>query len=259
MKMPEVTIENYKQVYEHFRDFQQSPTFIRRWYKFTSFVFKPRIQFAKGARKDLDLIHDNDYHHIYAFNHRDDWDGYVFFSILNKIVPYDVGKIRAMATSACFETPLPQAFRATGYIPVFLKSYYAKARKHRNHPEHLALIPDTTSAMFDCFTYIMTKHRQKIFICPEGMYNTGAPDTLAPIRNGTAEIARRVAQIDGPVAITTIGLAYGKKRRRFVYPRNTSVYINRSIIVTPDMTVDDITEQIRKRLQSSVEHAVKLY
>lgn len=259
MNMRDVTIENYEKVYDYFRDFKQSPKFARRWYAFTGIVFKPRIHYAKGARKDLDLIRDNDHHHIYVFNHQDDWDGYVFFSALGKIAPYDVGKIRGMATSQCFESPFPQAFRNTGYIPVFLKAYYAKARRHKSHPERLALIPAASQAMFKCFADIMTMHRQKFFVCPEGMYNTGAPDTILPIRSGTAEIALRVAKADGPVAITAIGVAYGKKRHRVVYPRRASVSVGRPIFVDGNMTTDEITKQIGKHLLSSVKKAVDLY
>ncbi len=259
MKMPELTIENYEKVYEYFRDFKPSQKIARRWFTFTSIVFKSRVQYAEEARKDLDLVREKDYHHIYAFNHQDDWDGYVFFSVIHQIMPQDEGRIRAMATSLCFESPLPQIFRGVGFIPVYLRAYYAKSRKHRNHPERLALVPAATKALLDCCTYIMTDHRQKIIICPEGTYNKGAPDTLLPIRNGAAEIAHRVAKLDGSVAITAIAVAYGKKRHRVVYPRNASAYVNRPIFVEPGMTVDEITELIRKRLQSSVEHAVKLY
>ena len=259
MQMPKVTIENYKQVYDYFCDFQQSTKFIKRWYAFTQFAFRPRLHYATGSHKDLDLIRDKDYRHIYAFNHQDNWDGYVFFSVIGTIAPHDVGRIRAMATSACFETPFPKAFRNTGYIPVFLKSHHAQSRKHSKHPERLALVPTATKAAFECFTSVMLNHHQNIFICPEGTYNKGAPNTLLPLRSGTAEIAHRVAQINGPVAITAIGLAYGKKRQRFVNPRGASVYVNRSIFIRPEMTVDEITELLQKRLQSSVERAVELY
>ncbi len=263
MKLSEITVENYKEVYKHFGDLQLNQKSIKRWFAFANAFLKPRVQYARGARKDLDLIRDKDYHHLYAFNHRNDWDGYVMYSILHQIAPYDVGNIRALANSISFEArrfrPFARISKSIGFIPAFLKTYYTNGRRHKNHPERLALLPIATEAVFDCFIYVQTEHRQKVLVCPEGMYNKGAPDTLLTIRRGAGEIAQRVAQLDGPAAITPIAFAYGKKNRSVINPRNTSVFVERSIFVTPDMTVDEITEQIRKRLQASVEKAVELY
>jgi 1-acyl-sn-glycerol-3-phosphate acyltransferase len=209
---------------------------------------------------EMDSIRDRDCHHIYILNHRNDWDGYIFLSVFRQIAQYDIGNIRGMVTVLCFENIfMSRIYRGAGLIPVFLKAHLVKSKRHRNHPERLELVPAANESMFNCLTYIQTEHRQKIFIYPEGMFNTGAPDTLLPVRKGAAEIARRVAELDGPVAITTIGVAYGKKKRRIVNPRNTSVFVGRPIFVEPGMTTDEITELIRIRLLSSVKKAVALY
>ncbi|MCA9328061.1 hypothetical protein KDA14_06030, partial [Candidatus Saccharibacteria bacterium] len=74
MKTSEIMVENYENVYEHFRDYPLNKKGIQRLFAFADFLFKARVNYAKGARKDLDLIRDNDYHHIYIFNHRGNWD-----------------------------------------------------------------------------------------------------------------------------------------------------------------------------------------
>jgi 1-acyl-sn-glycerol-3-phosphate acyltransferase len=258
--MSDFTIENYEKVYEHFRDYRQNQKFVHGWYSLNNFMLRPRVHYAKGARKDLDLIRDKEYHHIYVFNHQDDWDGYVCVGLLDQVAPYDVGQLRPMVASQNYQGPLLfKAFRGIGGIPVFLRSHYAEAKKHRNHPERLDLVSAATAEALDCLADVMIQHRQKVLIFPEGRFNNGAPDTILPIFKGASIIAHRVAQVDSPVAITSVGLAYGKKRRRFTRPGNASGYVNRSIFVTPDMTIDEITELISKQLLNSVQHAVKLY
>ncbi len=259
MKIPEIKIENHQKIYEHLRDYKQNPKFMRRWYAFHGNLLNPRVRYAKGARKDLDLIRDKDYHHIYVTNHRGDSDGYILSAILHKVAPTDAGRVRLLTHSMGFESVFARLCRNLGTIPVFLKIYYTTSKRHKNHPERLAFVPEAAESMIDCLVAVMTEHRQKIFILPEGAFNLGAPDTLLPIRKGTAVVAHRVARIDGPVAITPIGIAYGKKKRRFDIPFNASLYVERPIFVESGMTVDEITEQVDATLLSSVKEAVKRY
>lgn len=267
MKLSDVTVENYKNVYKYFGDYPLNRRMIQRWYAFCNLVFRPRVYVSKQARKDLDLIRDNDYHHIYVFNHRHVYDGYIIYAILHQAARYDIGKIRAMAHSICFEgqqfQPVGRFSRAIGFIPVFLKFYYANDPKHKLHPERLNLIPAANEAMYDCFTYIQTKHRQKVFMCPEGMYNTGAPDSLITVHKGAAEIASRVARIDGPVAITPIGFSYSEKGRtkdrKLFNPLRTSAVVGKSLFIDANMSTEEITEMIRRQLLSTVKKAVDRY
>jgi hypothetical protein len=227
----------------------------------TNALLRPRVYYAKGAREDLDLIRDKDYHHVYAFNHLSDWDLGVLRSIIYQIAPYDVGNTRELMNSYVFEELIARPFlwHVTGAIPVFITPYYKYSKKHKKFPERLATIPKATEKLFDCTTYIQTQRRQKIVICPEGGYNHGPPDTLLPIRRGVGEIAHRVAQIDGPVAITTIGFAYSKKAQRLHNPWGTSAYVERTIFVKAGMTPEQIIELTRIHLLSSVQNAVALY
>ena len=259
MKMPEFTIENHKKIYEYLRQYPQNKKLIRYVYSFVSFVLNPRIHYAKGACKDLDKIRDKDCHHIYVVNHRGDNDGFMYWAIVHKIMPSDEGRVRLLTHSMGYESPLARLCRNLGTIPVFLKIYYKNANKHKNHPERLALIPDAAQSMFDCLVCVMTEHRQKLFIFPEGEFNTGARDTILPVRKGTAVVAQRVAQYQQPVAITPIGLAYGKMKHRFDKPFRASIYVNRPIFVAADMTVEEITKQVYDQLENSVKEAVRLY
>ena len=263
MKTSEIMVENYENVYEHFRDYELDKKGIRRLFGLGHFLFKARVNYAKGAREELDLIHDKDYHHIYVFNHRGNWDPCVYFSILRQVAPYDEGAMCLLANSFVYEAvhlrPFGKLLKDFGFFPVFLKSYYANDKPHRDHPERLKLLPPAAEKLFESLVYVQTQRRQKVLVCPEGEYNKGAPDTILTLHKGTAEIARRTAAIDGPVAITTIGFAYGKKRRRFVNPFGTSAYVGRSIFVEAGMTTDEITKRISKQLLASVKKAVRLY
>jgi 1-acyl-sn-glycerol-3-phosphate acyltransferase len=265
MSVFRIKAENYEEVYDHFRDVKLNKMILVWWCASMNAIFKPRVNYAEGAREDLDLIKEKDYHHIYAFNHRRNSDGYIVVSICHQIAPQDIGNTRTLATSRIFEEkqyiPIMNIIIGSGCIPVFLKPYYKGSWRHRRHPERLGVLPHATEGLFDFLTHIQTKHRQKIIIFPEGKYNKGsAPDTLLTVRRGVGEIAHRVAQIDGPVAVTTIGITYeGKKNRMIKNPRNTSVYIERSIFVEPEMAPDQITELVRSSLLSSVQNAVALY
>jgi 1-acyl-sn-glycerol-3-phosphate acyltransferase len=259
MKMPKITIDNHEEIYQYLGDYKQNQKFMRRVYAFYSALFRPRLIYAKGARMDLDLIRDKEYHHIYVANHRVDRDAYMSFEIMHKIMPTDAGKVRLLAHSIGFESIFARLCRNLGVIPAFLKIYYTNSTKHKDHPERLALVPEATQSMLDCLVYVMTQHRQKLFIFPEGIFNPGAPDTLLPIRKGTGIIAHRVAQTGDPVAITPIGIAYNKTKQQFASPFRASLYVERPIFIEPDMTVDEITELIRKRLLTSVQKAVELH
>lgn len=263
MKGSEITVENHKNVYEYFRDLELNEKAVRRWYAFMNLILKPRVHYAKNARKDLDLIRNQGYHHIYAFNHRGDWDAWEYFSILHQVAPYDVGHVHSLANSFVYEAshmrPFGKLLKTFGFVPVFLKSYYSQDKPHRDYPERLKLLPHATEGLFDLCTYIQTERHKKVLICPEGMYNKGQTDTILPLQRGIAEIAQRVASTDSPVAITMIGFAYGKKPRRYVNPRSTSAYVERSLFIETGMSTDEILEQISSKLLTSVKQAVKLY
>ena len=263
MKTPNVTVENYAKVYEYFREIELPTTRLRRWYGAMNFLLKPRVRYADDARHDLDRIRDKKYHHIYTFNHRGDWDAYEYFSILHDVAPYDVGNIHALANSFLFEAshlrPLGKLMKDFGLMPVFLRSYYSQDKPHKDHPERLNFIPQATAGLLDLCTYMLLDRHKKLLICPEGEYNKGPVDTILPIQKGTAEIARRVAEIDGPVAITPIGLVYGKKQRRFVQPFRVSAFVERSLFVESGMSNKDITQKLNNLLLSSVKNAAERY
>lgn len=266
MKASEITVENYENVYSHFRDFSINRGIIRHWYRFVNIFLHPRVHYAKNARKDLDLIRDQDYHHVYALNHRGHWDAHVYQPVIHQIAPDEVGNLRVMANSFIFEAsylrPFNKIVKSLGFIPVFLKPYYANYKPHKDYPERLKMLPVAAQTLLDCFVYVMTEHRQKILCCPEGEYNDGAPDTLLPLRRGMSEIVYRVAKIDGPVAITPLALAYsGKdwKKNKRMDPRNVSVVIGRSIFVDAGMDQSEITKRVNDELLASVRKAAKLY
>ncbi len=257
MQEPRIALDNYKEVYDYFRDVQLPTGKLKKGYSFLNAIFEPRVSYADDASQDLVQINENEYPHIYAFNHRSNWDSVVIPSILHQIAPQDVGNLRGMTNSKALSL-LRFIAEPMGSIPVFIKGHY------RDQPELLNMLPDAQNEMFDTFACTETELRQKIYGCPEGEYNKHGPaDSLTTVRRGMAEIACRIAQTKSPVAITPTAFAYGTRNWKYArclkYPFNTSAYVERSILVEPDMSSAQVTELLRTRLLCAVQNAVALY
>jgi 1-acyl-sn-glycerol-3-phosphate acyltransferase len=231
MKRPKIAVENYREVYNYFRQYDPQARPLQLAYAALNGIFRPRVTFADRAQDDLVRINETQTPHIYYFNHLTNYDGFVINAALHQIAPDDIGNIRTLAADFNFRQlgPLPipiplPVMEAFGLAPVF---------RHMDYPD----VEDMTAVHDESFNYFrdLLVKGEKIAGAQEGETNkTDDPTTLLRTRSGLGIIAYRTAELlDRPVAMTPIAMSYGRHRRAMTNPFKTSIYVGRSLFFPP--------------------------
>lgn len=258
MKRPQVTLENYKEVYDYYRQYEQPSKALKLAYGAFNSMLHPRVTLAEGAQDDLDRIKEESVPHFYIFNHLSRFDYPIFASTLHQVSPDDIGTIRTMGADFNFRWP---GFRPNfqlgggslldliGAIPVFRSIDYPEADLHPVQEELFNCVRDCLAA------------GKKAAAAPEGKLNkTDDPVTLIRFRSGVAEVISRTTELlDREAAITPYGFCYKKDPAERNKVKNVSVYVGRSLFIPPGMEVPDITEHARAGLQHTAIKAYELY
>ena len=105
--------------------------------------------------------------------------------------------------------------------------------------------------MFDTVAW-MLRDQENLAIYPEGTHNKQEPSRLGTIRSGIGEIAVRTVALGSPVAITPIGMAYGRGIGKWLNPHHATVIVGNPFVISPYDTVESITESTKNRLQEVV-------
>lgn len=255
---PEITLDNYSDVYEYYKDYDNDGKILGFAYHAFNKILRPRVSFAPGAKEDLDQINTESKPHIYIFNHLSKWDYFIFAATLDQIAPEDIGNIRTMGADFNFRGPkiTPSQIQAgplvdyIGGIPVFRRMDYPDAELH-----------DVQDKLFDCVAHSIISGK-KAAAAPEGKINvTNDPTKLLKVHSGVGEVATRAARTLGSdVAITPIGLCY--KREKHLTrnkARKTKVFVEKSVLITPEMTANQATELYAESLQRAAMIAYGLY
>lgn len=255
---PPITVDNYQQVYEYFEDYDNDGKVLGFAYGAINKLLHPRISENPQARPDAEHIAATNTPHIYIFNHLSKWDYFLFASYLHQKAPSDIGNIRTMGADFNFRGPKITAGEVQvgplvdyiGGIPVF---------RSQDYPER-DLRP-VQEELFNCVARSLVKGH-KVAAAPEGkIYVTDNPIQLLKFRSGVAEVAMRAAHIlDSEVAITPMGFCYKRDVRQAKNKgKNARIYVEQSVYATPDMTVPQITDMAREKLQQAAAIAYGLY
>jgi len=263
MERPEIAVENYKEVYNYYRQFEQPARVLKLVYAAFNGILHPRVNLADGAQDDLDLIKRETVPHFYIFNHLSRFDYFIFASTLHQIAPDDIGTIRTMGADFNFRWPQHRQLKEgrtlqmgagpitdfTGGIPVFRSMEYPDVDLRPVQEE-----------LFNCIRDGLATG-QKAAAAPEGKINYDNPATLLRFRSGVAEVIHRTTELlDREAGITPIGFCYKRDLAvRRNKGKNASVHIGRTLFVPPGMEVPTITERARTDLQHAVTTAHELY
>lgn len=255
---PPITVDNYQQVYEYFEDYCNDGKVLSFAYSAINKILHPRISENPQARLDAEHITANNTPHIYIFNHLSKWDYFLFASYLHQKAPGDIGNIRTMGADFNFRGPKISASEIQvgplvdyiGAVPVFRSQDYPSVDLHPVQEE-----------LFNCVARSLVKGH-KVAAAPEGKINvTENPMQLLKFRSGIAEVAMRASHmLDSEVAITPIGFCYKRDIHQLKNKgKNARIYVEQSVYATPDMTVPQITEAAREKLQQAAAVAYGLY
>lgn len=233
---PKYTLEEHSAAYDYCRD-QRPPRWpMRLAYAALDAFYRTNIEFAERAQNDLEQVNRDGLPHVYVFNHLTT-DHFIVGSIMHQIAPQDVGNIRVLGNNVTLQNVRPIADMA-GAVPVY---------RQKDFPDNLQAAGQTYPELYDC-CYDLQRQGYKISLHPEGDTNKKNPLEMTEVKKGAAVIALRSA----PSAITPIGYSYGPTnlddpKRGRVFAR-----VERTIFVTSDQTVEQITRRVRTALQSAV-------
>ncbi|QCQ92309.1 lysophospholipid acyltransferase family protein [Rhodococcus sp. SGAir0479] len=238
MTRPDVTLENYDDVYRFYLDHQQNRLLARAAYAALSARFRPRVRYADGARDRLRELLSSDTRLIVVANHLSDRDQYTLAATAWRTpLRRAVGRTRVLAKDELFVDPgLRRKIDMMGSIPVF---------RSKNHG--LRAVADAGRRMMDVSAQRL--HRGDVLaIFPEGTCNEGDPTRVQRINTGVGHIAVKARKLGTAPALLAIGISYGPDR-------SADVHVAAPVLELPG-TPMDVTRLVTAELQGAVDHAV---
>lgn len=248
MKKPEVTLENYEQVYNYYADYQQPLAGARLGHRVMSLMFRPQVSYSPNAKDAIvDLINDSSKRTIIAVNHLTDNDQYVVASMAHREKAFRqmIGNTFIQGKEPLFHHPnrlirplLRGGVDIMGAIPAFRKKDVGSEQEQLRH--------DATAKMLDVSTYKMLRGKL-MAVFPEGTRNKENPEKVQELKPGIAVVAGRVA-VHHEVGIIPIGFAYNEEDKR-----HPQMWVGE-----PMYEEDYSTEQFLPKLQQNLQDAVNL-
>jgi 1-acyl-sn-glycerol-3-phosphate acyltransferase len=239
MKRPEISLENYEEVYKYYGEHQPNKLALKGLHAALSALYHPHIQYAEGAKERTAKLLDSDYRLILASNHLHMFDQLPIGGAMHKqpLKPI-VGNTTILSKPSYFENRLLRpALDACGAIPIFREKDSAD-RAQQMQSTHRAL--DTVGEKLQSGGHLI--------IFPEGTRNTDDPEHLAKLQAGIGHIAVQADKNHIPVGILPIGLWYGDDKNHSLFPE---IYINSPIeppFESPNQVVQALTESMADSL-----------
>ncbi|WP_072691345.1 lysophospholipid acyltransferase family protein [Rhodococcus marinonascens] len=250
MGRPEVSLENYDEVYKFYRDHQQKRLMAKLAYASLYAKYRPRVRYAEGAEARLDALLKSGTVLIIAVNHVTHSDQYTLAAAAWKSpLRRVIGRTRVLAKDELFVDPdLRKKLDMMGSIPVF---------RSKNHG--LRAVADAGRLMMDISAERLSRG-DSLAIFPEGTCNEEDQTRLQSINSGIGHIAKRAAGRGVSPVLLSIGISYGPDAHGpdTENVKSASVYIGQPF---PDLPAKpmDIAHAVQKDLQSAVDGAVASY
>jgi len=245
---PKISLENKQHVqelYQHYEEYQQPRLTSQLAWRAFDGLCRPWVGYVDGAEEEINNLRLRKIPQIYAFNHPTDvYDQFVVAATLLKVDPSAAGRTRVLTKDPVIKMLGPVA-DILGGVPAFRKSDNGDGE----------LVDFATATMLNTTANIILDN-QNLVIFPEGTHTKGDPSVIGKVRTGIGEIATRVTAKGGAVAITPIGMSYGRIGT-WPNPRHANVVVGHSFVVDPDATVHSITQDTANRLQKVVTTAHK--
>ena len=242
MTRPEVTLDNYDDVYRYYLDHQQNRWLARAAYAALSARFRPRVRYADGARDRLRAVLASGTRLIVVANHLSDRDQYTLAATAWRTpLRRMIGRTRVLAKDELFTDPgLRRAIDMMGSIPVF---------RSKNHG--LRAVADAGRRMMDVSAERLSRG-DVLAIFPEGTCNEGDPARIQRINSGIGHIAVKARNLGTPPALLALGISYGAGAAS---NRSADVFVGAPVVDLP-ATPMDITRVVADRMQDAVDGAV---
>ena len=209
MKKPEVTLENFEQVYDYYLDYQQPRWGARLGHWAMSKMFQPSVEYIAGAEDLIDeSINSKDVRTVIIMNHLTDQDQYVISSMITdeEVFKPMIGNTFIQAKEPLFHHPnrllrplLRRGVDVMGAVPAFRK-------KDIGDDANSQLRRDATARLIDVS---VEKLRRSGYMAmfPEGTRNKNDPKKVQEFKSGLSSVVGGVAMTHR-VNIIPIGFTY---------------------------------------------------
>ncbi|RDI33813.1 acyltransferase-like protein [Rhodococcus sp. AG1013] len=237
MTRPDVTLENYEDVYRFYLDHQQNRLVANAAYAALSARFRPRTRYADGACRQLQELLGSGTRLIVAANHVTDRDQYTLAATAwQSPLRRAIGRTRVLAKDELFVDPkLRRKIDMMGSIPVF-----------RGKDHGMRAVADAGRRMMEISAQRL--HRGDVLaIFPEGTCNDVDPSRVQKINSGIGHIAVKARKLGSAPALLSLGIRYR--------PGGVAdVYISSPVLDLPT-TPMDITRVVAADMQAAVDGA----
>lgn len=203
MGRPEVTLQNYEQVYQHYGQDQLSPLLQRGLILAISKVYRPRVHYIDYAKAALTERTAADARLLMACNHLIITDQFVIGAALrqNKSLQPLIGDVFIPSKIRYFHKPYPRSLLdKVGAVPVFRESDSDAGT------DRLLATRAFLSVAVD-----KVVSGQSMLIFPEGTRNLGDATKLGKVHGSIGRLAYMASKANIPVSVVPMGLWFGEE------------------------------------------------
>ena len=253
MERPEVALDNCAAVYDFYRRHRQRRLQARGAYALLARRYRPRIDYAPGAREGLRELLSQRRPLLIAINHLSERDPYTVAAAAwrSGLRPV-IGRARVLAKDELFSDPdQRRKVEMMGGIPVF-----------RGKDHGLRAVNAAGQQMIDVCAERMARG-DSVAVFPEGTCNTVDPTRVQAVGSGIGHIAFRAMKLGARPALVGLGLSYGPRpdptaeaTREEV--TSASFYLDVPVPELPARPAE-IARVVRENLQHALDGAVAAY
>ncbi len=209
MRRPKVSIENRREVYDFYRQYDPHPLSSKLGHALMAAAYRPVVSYTDGAEDQIGKMLDEGKQFILVSNHRNAHDQCNVAAIAHRETQLRRlrGNTSIPAKAGLFGMPLlRRSVEIMGSMPVFrAKDIRADYRDVPFNDEESDALRDSGKLLIDASINKLSKGRH-LYMFPEG--TRGERDTeLGTLRRGIGEIACGASD-DADLAIIPIGLYY---------------------------------------------------
>lgn len=245
MKKPEVTLENYEQVYDYYQQYDQPMFGAKLGHYAMGLIFKPNTEFAPGAEDAVEAaLQDDKTRTVVAFNHLSDNDQYVVSAMAIKEPAFKpmVGNTFIQSKEPLFHHPnkilrpfLRRGVDIMGAIPAFRKKDVDDSSADLRRLATARMLETSVQKIRD---------GKFMAIFPEGTRNKENPEQVQPLRPGISAVIGQTATTH-EVNIIPVGFTYEHNKHK---PQMR--------VEMPELYSNIGESELLPWLQTSLQHAV---
>lgn len=256
--MPEVTIENYENVYDAYLNYEQPRLRALAYYAFLSAKYRPVIHYASGAKEEVEELLAQDRPLMIALNHpTNTHDQFIAAGVAFRtpLRPLIGRQLRVLGKSELFKGEHRKRIDVLGGIPVDRGKDYDDT-EHYDPKVYRPLLMGSGKRLVSTAAELMNRG-SSIAIFPEGTHNVTDQTRMQKLNTGMAYIAHEAAKLGAEPALLHVGLSYGPDLVPEKFD-HASVYVDNPVTeldTKPFLT----TKVIQERMQWSLDEAHRLY